>query len=497
MGKTSVKTKKDEACRTSSDSRIGVFRFLHQYDYICIFLLIFLIYNITTRFAINGDSFPAALLPFIIIEYQTVYFDPIYAMLAQNDVPYQYVLTNGHYASIFPIVTPILITPMYLVHSFFITVFHANWNYVGLLAKFSATIIASLAGVFVYLTSKKLFEFKIALITTLIFSFGTLTWSISAQTLWQHGTSELLLAIMLFCIIRNEIKPSCLNFVGLGIASGLFLFNRPPDGLLLIPVLYYIWLNRDHWLPFIGAALISGLPFLAYNMVTFGTFFGGYGENLNVVVTGFTSPISVMIHYAGLLISPSRGLFIYSPILLLALWGFYIIYRKETTTDPDNISGKKRINGIFNTNIRTIFLMYIPCIIGTILIYSAFSPWFGGWCFGPRFLTGFLPVLAIATGYGISPYLGKRPDNVNKKTIAVILLTLIVISIVIQAIGAWAYPFTDWDKDANDQKIWDWSDTQIVSSVEAAKDLDAVLILLCPSLPPPIGIIPLYIKVHA
>jgi hypothetical protein len=245
----------------------------------------------------------------------------------------------------------------------------------------------------------------------------------------------------------------------------------------------------------VGGALISGLPFLAYNLATFGNLFGGYGENLNMVVTGMGSPLAVLVHFAGLLISPSRGLFIYSPILLFGIWGFYLVYKKETENNQEGTQKKKQNAGLFNKSIKSTLLIFIPCIIGTILIYSAFSPWFGGWCFGPRFLIGFLPVLAIVTGYGIAPYLEKRPDTPSKKVISIIILVLIIYSVIVQAIGAWAYPYTDWDKGAGDQKVWDWSDTQIASSVQAAeRDLDSVILLVCPSLPPPVGIIPLYIR---
>jgi hypothetical protein len=235
MGQKRKSRDKVRKHKDPGDAWTRIFNLVRRYDYIFIFLLIFFVYNITTRLAINGDTTPAAILPFLIIEYQTVYFDPIYSLLAQNGVPYQYVLTNGHYASIFPIVTPILITPMYLVHSFFITTFPAAINYTSLLAKFSATILAALAGTFVYLIAKKLFKRKIALITTIIFAFGTLTWAISSQTLWQHGTSELLLAIALFCIVRNEIKPLLLILQFLELLQGYSCSTDPPTDCFLSP----------------------------------------------------------------------------------------------------------------------------------------------------------------------------------------------------------------------------------------------------------------------
>jgi len=470
--------------------------YLAKYDVFFIFVLIFVIYNITTRLAINGDTVPASILPFIIIAHQTVYFDPIFGQSGTAELTYQYILTNGHYASIFPIVTPILVTPLYLLHSLFLAIFPGDLNYTSLLAKHTASLLATLAGVFVYLTSKKLFKFEIAVLTTFIFAFGTLTWSISAQALWQHGVSELLLAIALFCIVRNEIKQSAVNFIVLGVISGLFVFNRPPDGLLLIPVLYYVYLNREHVYSYVGCALLSGVPFLTYNVVTFSNIFGGYGENANSVISGIGNPIELLIHFIGLLISPSRGIFIYSPILIFGIIGFYMVYTSNERY-TSNASQKKNISGFFNETIKNVFLIFIPVIIGTILIYSAFSPWFGGWCFGPRFLTGFLPVLAIFTGYGIDRTIWSVVSRRNKQLISLLVLILFIISIINQAIGAWAYPYTDWDKDVSDHKIWDWSDTQIVASIKAAeRDFDMILLLLCPSIPPPIGIVPLYIRQH-
>ena len=192
------------------------------------------------------------------------------------------------------------------------------------MAKASASVIAALAGVFFYLVSKDLFSKKIALGATCIFAFATSTWSISSQALWQHGTVELLLILLIYIIVRNEKKEGSMNILILGIVSGLFIFNRPPDSVLLIPVVFYIlWYQRAKLIQYISGGLIGGLPFLYYNYSVFGNVFGGYNENIKffIMSTGFIK------NFIGLLIAPNVGLFIFCPVLILALTGFFKLWQ--------------------------------------------------------------------------------------------------------------------------------------------------------------------------
>jgi hypothetical protein len=446
-----------------------------KYDYILIFFLIFFIYNITTRLAISGDALPNSLLPFLIVDHHTIFFDPVYSTLAGQGYSYEFIFTNGHYVSVFTIVTGVLVSPLYFIHRAFLDLFpQPNLNYFMVLSKFSATLVMAFAGTIVYCTGKMLFRLKTALAIAIIFAFGTLSWAISSQALWQHGISELLLAIGIFCIIANELNQSTKYFVILGVASSLFLFNRPPDALLLIPFLYYVWLNRGQIKPFVAGALV-GLPFFLYNVCFFSvvTSNGGVTNTLS----GFMSPVSVFIHFAGYLFSVNRGLFIYSPVLIFAVLGYYLLYKSD----------------MVRKNMKSTLLLFFPCIVGTILIYCAYTPWFGGWCFGPRYLTGFLPILAIYTGYGIAHYLDNTKQVNYPRIMNCIILFLILIGISIEAIGALAYPYADWDKNVNDDKVWDWSDSQIAASyVAGVSNLDNVQIFIWPSLPPPFGYIQVY-----
>jgi hypothetical protein len=81
----------------------------------------------------------------------------------------------------------------------------------------------------------------------------------------------------------------------------------------------------------------------------------------------------------GLLWGEYRGLFFWSPVLLMSLPGFYYMFRKD----------------------RGIAIM---ALIGCLLILlqaAAFYTWFGGNAIGPRYLAPVLPFVGLAAAYGI------------------------------------------------------------------------------------------------
>ena len=83
--------------------------------------------------------------------------------------------------------------------------------------------------------------------------------------------------MLIFLVLIYEKHRSNRIIICLGILSGLLLFNRPVDGILLIPIIYYIVQMRDvRVIYYMIAAALSSAPFIFYNLNYFGSFFGGY-----------------------------------------------------------------------------------------------------------------------------------------------------------------------------------------------------------------------------
>lgn len=444
------------------------FGVVSKYDYIVIFILCLLAYNTTSLGGIvSGDTIPASYLPFSLITYHTLNFDYISDIVTQPEVDYAFPVVKGHTVSLFPIVTPVLITPIYFLWITLYTFFGIplTWMDIYMWAKVAASIITALSCVFFYLTAKELFKEKIAVITTLIFAFATSTWSVSSQALWQHGMVELLLILMFYIIIRNEKSDSIKNIIFLGLLSGLFIFNRPPDSILLIPIFAYILLyHRKQVLYYLVSAAASGLPFLLYNVMTFGNIFGGYDKNLSL----FSLNVDFPVHMAGLLIAPNLGLLVFSPVLILSIFGYLQLKR------------------IQNQKIEKILFIFGPVIIFQIFIYGIFGAWASStaYSYGQRFLTGFIPVLMIYVGLFLNEYF--IPGTINKKTATVRagIVLLVLVSVLIQAIGVFLYPYNP-EKSTGEKDVWSLDNNIIVTSyVMGSERIEFIKLYITPPLPP-------------
>jgi hypothetical protein len=438
-----------------------------RFDFLILFILIFIVYNTVSRMTMSGDTNPAAFLPLALILHQTVYFDAFVGAGLGPNVAYAFPLVNGHYVALFPIVTPVLITPVYFLSYLLYGVFQVPFDTTSImvLAKTSATILAALSCVFLYLAGKELFSKKIALATALVYAFATSTSSVSSQALWQHGTVELLLILMIYLVIKNERERSRNTIIFLGLLTGLFLFNRPPEAVLLLPIIgYVVWYERENLPVYTISAAATGLPFLVYNLSIFGNVFGGYRQNLDLFSFGFDS----IGNFFGLLIAPNVGLLVFSPVLILSIFGYL------------------KLNFISNVRVRQLLVVFGPAIVLQILVYSFFGLWESSVAFsyGQRFLTGFIPVLAIFTGIAVNEFFIAEPETSRTRIIRAVILLLIISSVIIQAIGVFLYPLCP-DRSTSSENPWDWDYNMVIESWQyGISHVDSITTYSFPPLPP-------------
>ncbi|MDP9121263.1 MAG: hypothetical protein M3O15_07825, partial [Acidobacteriota bacterium] len=188
---------------------------------------------------------------------------------------------GGHAISLYPVVLPVLVAPLYLPAVAYLEV--RGWTEQGLeraariMEKLTASLLAATSVALLYLLLRRRAEPRAALLLALAFAFGTTTWVISSQALWQHGLAEVLIvgALLLItgpCTARRALAA--------GVLCGLIACNRPPDAILAAALgLHGLWWARHLRLaPLLaaGAALPVGLV-LAYNLSVVGRLAGGYG----------------------------------------------------------------------------------------------------------------------------------------------------------------------------------------------------------------------------
>src|SRR6202000_3120944 len=89
-----------------------------------------------------------------------------------------------------------------------------------------------------------------------------------------------------------------------------------------------------------------------------------------------------IVALAGELISPNRGLLIYTPIVLFSIVGAIRAARIQTRDAA-----------------RLVWLAGASVVL--LLGYAFYPLWFGGWTYGPRFLTDTMPVACLLLVYAI------------------------------------------------------------------------------------------------
>lgn len=378
---------------------------------ILVALVAFLVYNANLRVIGAGDSLPARFIPFALWRDGTVYLDPVLDSTTQgHSSPYWIRSTViGHKASLYPLVTPLMVSPVYLPAVVYLHL--RGWTdermskIAPLMEKVSASLVASLAAGWMFLLLRRRLEIRDALLLTALFAFGTSTWSISSQALWQHGPAELLIVAALWLLTS---EPTTGRAIGAGLAVGLIVANRPPDAPLALALAVWVpfW-GKLRAVPFALAAALPVASTLAYNVHTFGNPAGGYGQAGVVEAAFFGNPPLEGI--AGLLVSPARGLLVFSPFLLFLPLFF--------------------LRALRNRPYRLLTVCLSGGLLLQILLYAS-TDWRAGHSYGPRFMTDALPTLI----WMIAPVLASL-----KLRGRIAFLAAGLFAVWVQAVGAFIY----------------------------------------------------------
>ena len=292
---------------------------------VLLFISVMLIYSTGGRLDDIGDSFPARYLPLSILREFDLDLDE-FSFLHREVVHYYLQYRNGHFLSTFPIGAALLATPIYLLPVLWGITPQSPW--MPFLEKSAARIIAALSVLFLYLALRRLTLARHALLIALVYALGTSTFSVSSQALWQHGPAQLFLTLTIYFLVRglNErgyVAPA-------GFTSMAMVFCRPTNVLVALPILLYVLhRRRKELIGFVICALPPLLFLLAYNQYYFGSFFDtGYGSSLSNP-SSFWWENSLVDGLLWMLISPHRGLLIYSPIFFFSFVGIFIIWKRN------------------------------------------------------------------------------------------------------------------------------------------------------------------------
>ncbi len=208
-------------------------------------------------------------------------------------------------------------------------------------------------------------------------------------------------AVMIISIVFTAL-------IGLGAVSRapsllfFFLGAAPLAGITL----YY------HWKCF-GGPLQFPYYFESYRQFAVAHQAGIAGVSFPSNLSDLGTRFSILLQ---LLISPYRGLFFYSPFLLLGISGMIKMIRDETWKKEGRL--------------------FLAITIVYLLFLCSFTDWEGGWSLGPRHLVPLLPFLATAVVYQLGT-VGQK----TRSTLVWVMAILGMVSIAFIFIGTVSFPY--------------------------------------------------------
>jgi hypothetical protein len=406
---------------------------------ITLFLGAFFVFNLNCRPIPSGDTIGAALLPLRIVLEETVTLDPYADALARVYDGNAYFLhwKDGHAYSAYPVAQSLLLSPLYLPAAWLPGVRRWRPEPIFLLAraleKVMASLIAAASAAFLFLLLRRLMSSRRALLLAAVYAFATNTWATSSQALWQHGPSQLAMVLSLLCLqafLDGRGKPW--TAAGAGLFAALSPALRPTDVLFFAvsAAVLGVLARRAgllRWYALFG--VLCGGAVAAYNLWLFGNLRGGYGQPL-------AAPFWTGV--AGLVLSPSHGLLVFSPVLAFAVVGAWRWLRERPARG------------------REVYLIALLFPLAHLLACARWWSWWGGACYGPRMMADTLPCLVLLLGPALDAIGRRRPARTA-------FAAALVFSVAVQVVGVFFYP----SGAGRDEALWDWRRCPIVENARA------------------------------
>jgi len=189
-------------------------------------------------------------------------------------------------------------------------------------------------------------------------------------------------------------------------------------------------------------ALPIALMLIFYNLKIYDVILSPYSNPIRI----FSNPFFLEA-LIGNLLSPSRGLFIFTPIFLFSVYGAI------------------RINNLYSEKIS---FYLVTIILLHWIVISTFPHWWGGHSFGPRFFSDMIPYFVFFIILFLKEF-NLYPRN-KKILVAIFLVLLVGMSFFIHYQGAYRWAVYDWNMTPNNvdlhpNRLWDWHDIQFLRGI--------------------------------
>lgn len=288
---------------------------------------------------------------------------------------------DGREYSWFGIGSILLTLPMYIIGK----VFEIQPD--NLLLLFNPTFGAATVSLLFLFAASLGYSRRSSVIVSILYGLGTMAWYY-AKDPGDHIVETFFILLSFFGTYRFLVSGKMHFMLIAGAALGIAFLTRSNSILVMVPLLLMFAANfrntRDvvktagftvrGAVCFFSALLPSVLILLWYNDYRFGTpFETGYSLIAGSLGMDFFTGTSLVTGLVGLLASPGKGYFYYSPIAVLFFFSIRSFWKKHPI----------------------VAVGFVSMIVIYILFYAKYLYWHGDWAWGPRFIFVATPFFMI------------------------------------------------------------------------------------------------------
>ena len=321
-----------------------------------------------------------------------------------------------------------------------------NWAGEAVIQRLLASLLMAAFALLIFRTAILMLGLLPSLLIAGGTAFGTQVWSTASRAMWSHTWLIFLGGLLAYSLLRRETGRGKPGPMILATLLCLMYFTRPTGAISILCVTAYMFaFHRGEFLAYSLTGLAWFAAFVAYWWFAYRKLIPDYYLSSGFNLRGLPTALPAI------LISPSRGLFVYVPILIFV---FYLLIRYWKSLP-----------------FKQLVVLSLAIVMLQIFTIALWPVWWGGYSYGPRLLTDAIPWLALLAILGTAGRLLSTPSAKFNSSEAITALALLVLSIAINGRGALAWPTATWhivvDIDSHPSRAWDWSYPQFMAGLIA------------------------------
>jgi hypothetical protein len=302
-----------------------------------------------------------------------------------------------------------------------------------------AALITAFTAWLLFQTATALLPIWWALAVAFAAVFGSGIWSDSARCVFPQTWELLLTTGVIWLLVRQRLRP-----IWIATLLAWLCFTRPQaTPVAALVSLYVLAESRLRMFAyFVGAGAVWAASFASIMLFFFGQL------TPPTYATGLDFPHDFFYRLEGVLISPSRGLLVFMPTVLVIA---YLVVRYRVT--------------LLN---RRLALLATVSIMVQLIMVASWRNWWGGWSYGPRLLLGTIPWFFLLGLLGFRAFLDDRHLTMQEcSAVVAAAMWLVIASVAINTAGAMSMATFRWNAqppiDFSEPRLWDWSHPQFLA----------------------------------